>query len=121
MKRVWIVDKQHWPRALLRGELLERGLEVIGFESLENALVSLELAATPRPDIIIVELKGLGGGDDERLARLAGEGWLIMLLGGEVELYNEVVRSGKWAAILKRPFTIGQVVQAVCQQIQASS
>jgi DNA-binding response OmpR family regulator len=120
MKRVWIIDRQHWPRALLRGELLESGLEVIGFSALEDALASLELAATPRPDIIIVELKGLGGGGDERLAQLAGKGLPIMLLGGEVELRDEVMRLGKWAAILKRPFTIGQVVQVVYQQIQAS-
>jgi DNA-binding response OmpR family regulator len=120
MKRVWIVDRQHWPRALLRGELLENGLEVVGFVSLEEALASLELAATPRPDLVIVELKGLGAGDDERLARLALKGPPIMLLGGEVELSKEVVRLGQWAAILKRPFTLGQVVQVVCQQFRAS-
>jgi DNA-binding response OmpR family regulator len=121
MKRVWIVDRQHWPRALLRGELLESGLEVVGFVSLQDALASLELAAIPQPDLIIVELKGLGSGGDERLARLAGERLPIILLGGEVELSNEVVRLGVWAAILKRPFTIGQVVQVVSQHIQASS
>jgi DNA-binding NtrC family response regulator len=121
MERVWVIDRQHWPRALLRGELLENGLDVVGFVTPEDALAVLEAAITPRPDLMVVELKGLGAGGDEPLARLASTGLPIMILGGAVELSNEAVRMGEWSAILKRPFTLGQVVQAVNELLDISS
>ncbi len=120
MKRVWVIDRQHWPRALLRGELLESGLDAIGFVSLEDALTALEPGAIARPDLIVVELKGLEAGGDERLAQLAQNTLPIMLLGGAVELSREVVRFGKWAAIMKRPFTLGQVVRSVNEFLDIS-
>ena len=120
MKRVWIVDRQHWPRALLRGELLESGLDVVGFVTVEDALVALVSAAATRPDLIVIELKGLGVGDDEILDQLAQTGLPIMLLGGVVELNSDTARSGEWVAILKRPFTLGQVVRVVHRLLQVT-
>ena len=120
MKRVWIVDRQHWPRALLRGELLESGLDVVGFVTVENALVALVSAAATRPDLIIIELKGLGVGDAEILDRLAQTGLPVMLLGGVVELNSDTVRLGEWVTILKRPFTLGQVVRVVRRLLQVT-
>lgn len=120
MKRVWIVDRQQWPRALLRGELLESGLDVVGFVTVEDALVALVSATAPRPDLIVIELKGLVVGDDESLNRLAQTGIPVMLLGGEVELNSDTVRLGKWMAILKRPFTLGQVLQVVRRLLQVT-
>ena len=120
MKRVWIVDRQHWPRTLLRGELLESGLDVVGFVTVEDALVALVSAAATRPDLIIIELKGLGVGDAEILDRLAQTGLPVMLLGGVVELNSDTVRSGEWVAILKRPFTLGQVVRVVRRLLQVT-
>ena len=35
---IWIVERQQWPRALLRAELLERGYEIIGFTRVDEAL-----------------------------------------------------------------------------------
>lgn len=112
-KCVWIIDRQHWPRALLRGELLESGLDAVGFVSIEDALADLDLDAAPRPDMIVLELKGLGDDRDENLARLAGTGLPVILLGGAVELNKDAIRYGKWAGVLKRPFTLGQIVQLV--------
>ena len=120
MKCVWIVDRQQWPRALLRGELLESGLDVVGFVTVEDALVALVSAAATRPDLIVIELKGLGVGDDEILDQLAQTGLPIMLLGGVVELNSDTVRSGEWVAILKRPFTLGQVVRVVHRLLQVT-
>jgi AmiR/NasT family two-component response regulator len=120
LKRVWVIDRQHWPRALLCGELLESGLEVVGFAFLEEALAALEQAAALQPDLIVIELKGLGEAVDEGLARLSSMNIPIMLLGGAVELNKEVVRLGEWVAILKRPFTLGRVVRLVSEQLQAA-
>jgi len=120
MKGVWIIDRQHWPRALLRGELLESGLNVDGFAALEDALAALDSGVATRPDLIVVELKGLGVTGDEGLARLAQTGLPLVLLGGAVEINSEVVRMGEWAATLKRPFTLGRVVHVVKEQLYPS-
>jgi AmiR/NasT family two-component response regulator len=120
LKRVWVIDRQHWPRALLCGELLESGLEAVGFESLEDALAAFEGVTALQPDLIIIELKGLGVAVDEGLARLARMNLPIILLGGAVELNEEAVRSGGWTAVLKRPFTLGRVAHLVSEQLQVS-
>jgi AmiR/NasT family two-component response regulator len=120
LKRVWVIDRQQWPRALLCGELLESGLEAIGFAFLEDALTAFEQPAAFQPDLLVIELKGLGVAVDESLARLARMDVPIILLGGAVELNREVVRLGDWAAILKRPFTLGQVVRLVSEQLRAA-
>jgi AmiR/NasT family two-component response regulator len=120
LKRVWVIDRQHWPRALLCGELIESGLQVVGFEFLEEALAVLEQAAALQPDLIVIELKGLGAAVDDDLARLARIRLPIVLLGGAVELNKEVVRLGDWAAILKRPFSLGRVVRLVSERLQAA-
>ncbi|MEJ2599017.1 MAG: hypothetical protein P8Z00_11835 [Anaerolineales bacterium] len=121
MRRVWIIDRQHWPRALLRGELLDSGLNVDGYDALEDALTVLESGVGSRPDLIVVELKGLGVMDEEGLARLAQTGLPLVLLGGAVEYNSKVVRMGDWAATLKRPFTLGQIVQVVKEQLHLSA
>lgn len=120
LKHVWVIDRQHWPRALLCGELLESGFEVAGFESLEDALAALEGVTASRPDLIVIELKGLGVAVEEGLPRLAYIDLPVILMGGAVELNKEVVRSGKWTAIMKRPFTLGRVVRFVSEQLQAA-
>src|SRR5689334_9573424 len=35
---VWIVDAEHWPRAYLRAELIERGYDAVGFVGVREAL-----------------------------------------------------------------------------------
>ena len=48
--RIWIISNQHWPRAFLRAELMERGYEVDSFEGMPQALSALEDCRTGRPD-----------------------------------------------------------------------
>lgn len=120
MKRVWIIDWHQWPRALLRGELLESGLNVDGFAALDDALAALESGVASWPDLIVIVLQGLGVAGEEGLARLSQTGLPLVLLGGVVEYNSDVVRMGEWAATLKRPFTLGQIVQVVQEQLNRS-
>lgn len=120
MKRVWIIDRQQWPRALLRGELLESGLNVDGFAALEDARTALQSGGASWPDLIVVELQGLGVAGEEDLAWLAQTGLPLVLLGGAVEYNSNLVRMGEWAATLKRPFTLGQIVRVVQEQLHRS-
>ena len=56
--RIWVVDADHWPRAYLRAELIERGYDATGFETLRNAAARLVLAPTLRPAALVVDLRG---------------------------------------------------------------
>jgi FixJ family two-component response regulator len=103
----WIVSSQHWPRAFIRGELLERGWEAEGFASAQAAL-----AARGRPSVIVLDLFGLDCGAAE-LARLGGTGVPVVLLGGAAELARPEVRRARWEAVLQRPFRIQDAVEAV--------
>jgi hypothetical protein len=109
---IWIIDSQQWPRAYLRAELIERGFEAIGFIELADALAALLHPAYVQPRLIILELRDQSIGRDE-LNILAGLGVPIMALGGTVELNAEWIKQFHWAAVLQRPFTIGQIADLV--------
>jgi DNA-binding NtrC family response regulator len=55
---VWIVDADHWPRACLRAELIERGYDAIGIESIADALERLLTPGEPRPQVVVIDVAG---------------------------------------------------------------
>jgi hypothetical protein len=105
---IWIIDSQKWPRAYLRAELIERGFEAIGFIELADAFTVLLHPSYAQPRLIILELRDQSIGRDE-LNILAGIDAPIITLGGSMELNAEWVKQFHWAAVLQRPFTIGQI------------
>ena len=54
---VWIVDSEHWPRACLRAELIERGYDAVGFLELEKALAAIRAPDLRKPRAIVLELR----------------------------------------------------------------
>lgn len=109
---VWIIDSQQWPRALLRAELIERGFDAVGFLGVEGALTDLQRLFIAKPQVIVLELRDLLLGKDQA-ERLASVGIPVILLGGAVELNREWIRGLKWAAVLRRPVTLGAVADEV--------
>jgi len=108
--RIWIISAQHWPRALIYAELLERGYEVEGFENCVDASLALESGSSPRPHLILLELV------DQppvpiRFEAFENAGIPIILLGGSQELTEEVVKRFRSAVILKRPYSVGEVCE----------
>ena len=110
---VWIINSQHWPRAYLRAELLERGCDAIGFVTLSQALAALHHPGTLRPRAIVLELRGPPPARSEELSALARTGIPTIILGGAIELNEKSVGEFGWAAVIKRPFTIGTVADVV--------
>ena len=49
---IWIIEAEHWPRALIRAELIERGFDAVGYENVRDAEANLR---TRFPDVIVVE------------------------------------------------------------------
>ena len=111
-RAVWIVNAQHWPRALLRAELIERGFEAAGHASLAHALAALRHPYVPQPHLVVLELRGLTIKRDE-LDTLVRSDVPVVLLGGAVELAAGWVAEFEWAAVMRRPFSIGAVADRV--------
>lgn len=113
---IWIVDRQQWPRALLRAELLERGYDAIGFEGVNEALHAYRHRLYARPQVIILELKELEEGED--VSALVEEGLPTILLSGIAEERMAAFQAMRGCVLLKRPFTIDRVVAEVERQME---
>jgi DNA-binding response OmpR family regulator len=102
---IWIVDADHWPRALLRAELIERGYDAVGFVTVDDAL---RVMPERWPDAIIVELRYL---TREEAARLFGAHVPVIAI---ADLTTEPwIDEFPWAAVLRRPVSIGEIAEKV--------
>jgi DNA-binding NtrC family response regulator len=112
-KLIWIIDRQHWPRALLRAELMERGYDVEGFEELSLALLELREHGGALPRVTVLELREQDIKQEE-LDKLIRTGIPLIVLGGETELNDKIIKKMHHrAAVMKRPLTIGEVADKV--------
>jgi len=109
---VWVIDKQQWPRALLRAELIQRGCDVVGYQEIADALVALNHPAVTPPQVIVLELCGQRP-ERHILAALHHAGIPIIGLAGAIEANDPIVHEFRWAALLRRPLTIGAVADQV--------
>jgi DNA-binding response OmpR family regulator len=109
---VWVVDSEHWPRVYLRAELIERGFEAIGYAHLSEAVALLRLGAGARPSAIILELRAQYI-EPRLLDGLTGSGIPVILLRGTSEADEQIVKAYRFAAVMRRPLTIGSVVDKV--------
>ena len=109
MDLIWIIDAEHWPRALLRAELLERGFDAVGFETIEDAL-----AADPSrfPGVIVLEARNQEL-TAARVAKLFDLRVPLLLLGGAIELNEPWLRDFPWTAIVQRPVSLGAIADRV--------
>jgi len=116
---VWIIDREQWPRACLRAELIARDFEAVGFDDPMQALAALARADAARPEVVVVERRGM---EIERSAldSLARSGAALVALGGSIELRTEAIRTFAWAAVMRRPFSVGDVAEAVARLTRAS-
>jgi hypothetical protein len=97
---------------MLRAELIERGHDVVGHIRLSDALAVLRQGAGPRPQVILLELRGqeLSMRD---LCELSQSGIPTIILGGAIELNDPLIQRFRWTEILKRPVTIGEIADQV--------
>jgi FixJ family two-component response regulator len=109
---VWIIDSEQWPRACLRAELIERGYDACGFVTIRDALDSLSQPASPRPQSIVLELRGQSLTDP--LVEAVNELRIpIIILGGSAEVQEPLVKGRKWDCVLKRPVSLGEIADVV--------
>jgi hypothetical protein len=112
---VWIIEQDHWPRANLRAELIERGYGAVGFESVGDAVAALRVPGRRRPEVVVVDLAGQEG-REEQLAIFERLGSRLLGIGGAVELGGPAARGLNWSELLRRPVSLGDVADVVDAQ-----
>jgi len=108
--RIWIVSADHWPRACLRAELIERGYDAVGFVTMKDALFRLMLARSGRPTLLVVDLQAQTPNERMR-ATLFGEHVPVLVVADGA--HREVDPLGPAVRTLRRPVTIGAIADTV--------
>jgi len=108
---IWIIDAEHWPRAYMVAELQERGYDATGFITMLDAIAALR-SKRPRPKGIVLELRG------QKLARVEIESLVqsripLVVIGGQIEFNEPLLKHFKFGASLVRPVSIGEVADTV--------
>jgi hypothetical protein len=111
-RSVWVVGVEHWPRACLRAELIERGFDAIGFETTADAVVALWRPAQIAPFLVVIDLckQRL---DARTLAAFRARGCRLVGIAGAVERAAAIAHSSAWSALLARPVALGAVADVV--------
>jgi hypothetical protein len=109
---IWIVDSEQWPRACLRAELIERGYDPYGFIRIGDALDSLSRRGYPKPNGIVLELRGQTI-TAELLRSVRDLAVPTIVLGGGPELSDPLVFNYKWENVLKRPVSLGAIADLI--------
>ncbi len=108
---IWIIGSDHWPRAFLRAELIERGYEAVGFESVRDGLSALILRPAERPRLIVLDLRDQAAA--RPVAALVDRGVPVLAIGGATAWSDEQLRHLVWAGFLRRPVSLGAVADRV--------
>lgn len=109
-KEILVVGKAWKPRALIRAQLIEEGYDLIGLESLDEAMTWLEKKLS-RPFLLIFDSTESGLSNDTVASLKALAGTLrVLLCAGPYEI-TDVDLSG--IDVMVRPFFIKDLVAKV--------
>lgn len=109
---IWIVDAEHWPRAFLRAELIERGYDAAGFVTLEDAIARLGQTrpGDRRPALLVLDRRDQTL--DEHTAELVRRAAIPVLAIADLA-HPDGADLGPDVEVLQRPLTIGDIANAV--------
>jgi hypothetical protein len=117
--RILLVMPEHWPRALLRAELIERGFDVVGAPDLSAALLARPVEKGRGPVRFILIDQGALVEPHSRLLDLLlsrhRNPRLVLLANSQLE-----TPPGAWDQIVHKPALIGQIASAVEQAVSAA-
>jgi hypothetical protein len=108
--RVLLVMVDQWPRALLRAALREVGYDASGTRVLSMVRSRIAPEAGRGPvRLVVLDQNALTDTDAPELEALGSAGIPIVLLAPAVRR----LLGGPWARVIRRPFSIGDLVQAI--------
>jgi hypothetical protein len=110
--RVWVIAAARGPRAALRAELIERGHDAVGFETLRDAALAARLPATPPPALVVIDFQDEAT-DDRVLDVLFATGAPVIAVTGATHEADARLRARPWARWLRRPLTVGTIADTV--------
>jgi len=113
MEQIVLIAKQWKARAFIMAQLLEEGYEVMALRTIEEAMRLLAQEMT-RPRLIILDTLGQSLSETTLadLRALSG-GTPMLLCTGPFDLAWLDLKEAEFADLLVRPFTVGDVVNAV--------
>jgi hypothetical protein len=105
-----LVMPAQWPRALLRAALREAGYDASGTRSLKMAVPQGAPEAGRGPvRLVVLDQDALSDADGRPLEELRTSGTPVVLLAPVLRR----VREGPWTRVIRRPVSIGDLVQAI--------
>lgn len=110
---IWVIDADQWPRALLRAELIERGFDAVGYITIHDAIDSLPWRA---PDAIVIDVRGQ---PMAQVAKLVQIGAPVVVVAGAAEIND--LPDVEWAAVMRRPVSVGDIATTVGKLTATSS
>lgn len=115
MNEIILIAKEWKARALITAQLSEEGYEVMALRTIEEAMMLLSRGMI-RPRLIILDTIGqsLKGYILADLHALAGNA-PILVCTGPFDLAQFDFEGAGLTNLLVRPFTVGDVVNAVCE------
>lgn len=117
--RILLVMPEHWPRALLRAELIERGYDVVGTPDVATALLSRPAEKDRGPvRVIVIDQDVLAEPQSRLLDLLASRhpnARLVLLARAQLE-----TPPGAWDKIVRRPALIGEIASLIEQALSAA-
>lgn len=111
MPTVFVISEDWTLRAPLRAELIEQGIEALGFDCVDDALHAA--AEGHWPALIVADEAALAAGRPELAALLQRSSLLLITSGAGVA---SVLPSG--AAALRRPVRVGEISARVLQMLE---
>ena len=107
-----MIGAERGPRAALRAELIERGRDATGFETLRDAVLTGRLPGAERPALVVIDLQDQTV-DDVLLDSLFATGAPVIAVAGAADEGDAHLRARRWARWLRRPITLGAIADAV--------
>lgn len=118
MSQILIAGKDWQARALLRAQLLEEGFEVEAYETIPEALATLEAGAN-LPDLMIADISASDdpSADVEALSACSHK-VPIWVLASRSYIIEKGLRGHGFEMILLRPVDVGELVEQIKQRLE---
>lgn len=115
---VWVIGAERGPRAALRAELIERGHDAVGFETLRDAVLASRSPAALQPAAVAIDLHEQAA-DEAALDALFALGVPTVAVAGATETGDPSLQARPWASWLRRPITLGELADAVADLVRS--
>ena len=118
MAQIFLAGKDWQARALLRAQLLEEGLEVEAYETVPEAVASLE-SRERLPDLFLADLsRSDDPGSDAELLAAWGKQVPVWVIAGRNLIAQKTLKGLGFEVILFRPVDVGELTEQLKRRVE---